>query len=185
MLSYRFREVDRSNWDDFVQLFEGKGCPSYCWCMAWRPLEGDRNKVTNAARKKAMAAIVKSGTPVGILAYDGKKPVAWCSIAPRATHRPLDGEEYPGVAEDAIWSLVCFFVPRAMRGQGVMIQLLAEAVRVARKNGAKVVEAYPVDPDSPSYRFMGFVKNFKKAGFVETGMAGTRRHVMHLKLKPA
>jgi GNAT superfamily N-acetyltransferase len=180
-----FREVDRTNWNDFVKLFESPGGPSYCWCMAWRPLEGDRNKISNATRKKSMNATVKAGTPVGILAYEGKKPVAWCSIAPRATHRPLGGEEYPGVDEDEIWSLVCFYVPRAMRGQGVMTALLQEAIRVARKHGAKVVEAYPVDPESPSYRFMGFVKNFKKTGFKETGMAGTRRHVMHLKLKNA
>lgn len=181
----KFREVDQTNWDDFVKLFEGKGCPSYCWCMAWRPLEGDRNKITNAGRKKSMKAIVKAGTPIGILAYEGKMPVAWCSISPRATHRALSGDEYAGVDEDEIWSLVCFFVPRAMRGQGVMTQLLDAAVKTARKHGAKIVEAYPVDPESPSYRFMGFVKNFKKAGFKETGMAGTRRHVMHLKLKNA
>lgn len=52
----------------------------------------------------------------------------------------------------------------------------------ARKQGAKVVEAYPVDPDSPSYRFMGFVGLFEKAGFAKVGIAGTRRHVMRLTL---
>ena len=65
-----------------------------------------------------------------------------------------------------------------------MKQLLNEAIKMARKRGARVVEAYPVDPDSPSYRFMGFVSNFKKARFVETGRAGKRRHVMHLVLPP-
>jgi hypothetical protein len=45
-----------------------------------------------------------------------------------------------------------------------------------------VVEAYPVDADSPSYRFMGFVAPFEKAGFREVGRAGTRRHVMRRSL---
>ena len=49
--------------------------------------------------------------------------------------------------------------------------------------GATVLEAYPVDPDSPSYRFMGFVPSFAEAGFVETGRAGERRHVMQLTWK--
>jgi len=71
-----FREVDRTNWDDFVQLFESKGCPSYCWCMAWRPLPGDRTKASNAVRKRAMKRLVTAGTPVGILAYESKQPVA-------------------------------------------------------------------------------------------------------------
>jgi GNAT superfamily N-acetyltransferase len=179
----KFREVDQTNWADFVQLFEGKGCPSYCWCMAWRPLPGDRQQASNADRKKAMQRIVKAGTPIGILAYDGEAPVAWCSIAPRASYTPLGGAEYDGVPEDKVWSLVCFFVPRARRGQGIGKQLLAAALKTARKHGARVVEAYPVDPDSPSYRFMGFVSNFEQAGFTETGRAGKRRHVMHLRLQ--
>jgi len=48
--------------------------------------------------------------------------------------------------------------------------------------GARVVEAYPVAPDSPSYRFMGFVPAFEKAGFREVGRAGSRRHVMRLEV---
>lgn len=176
-----FREVDESNWDDFVHLFEGKGCPSYCWCMVWRPLPGNRAQLSNTVRKNSMKRIVKAGTPVGILAYEDGEPVAWCSIAPRATYLPLGGKEYEGVAEENVWSLVCFFTPRKLRGHGIVRLLLEQAVATARKHGARVVEAYPVDPDSPSYRFMGFVDIFKKAGFKETGRVGKRRHVVHKK----
>jgi hypothetical protein len=34
-------------------------------------------------------------------------------------------------------------------------------------SGARYVEAYPVEPDSPSYRFMGFKTTFEKAGVIE------------------
>ena len=44
------------------------------------------------------------------------------------------------------------------------------------------MEAYPVDEDSPSYRFMGFVPMFEEAGFREIGREGMRRHVMQRKL---
>lgn len=88
----KFREVDQTNWDDFVSLFESKGCPSYCWCMAWRPLPGNRQLASNADRKKAIGALVKQDIPIGILAYDGETPLAWCSIAPRASYTPLGGE---------------------------------------------------------------------------------------------
>jgi hypothetical protein len=40
---------------------------------------------------------------------------------------------------------------------------------------AKMVEGYPVDQDSPSYRFMGFVPVFAEAGFQEVALAGSRR----------
>jgi hypothetical protein len=63
-----------------------------------------------------------------------------------------------------------------------MNQLIQAAVDHSRLRGATVVEAYPVDPDSPSYRFMGFIPEFKEFGFVVVGIAGSRRHVMRLKL---
>ena len=53
----------------------------------------------------------------------------------------------------------------------------------ARSHGAAILEAYPVDPDSPSYRFMGFVPVFEEAGFHKVGRAGIRRHVMQLRVK--
>mgnify|MGYP006205431841 CR=1 FL=1 len=56
--------------------------------------------------------------------------------------------------------------------------LLAAAETHARQSGASGIEAYPVDPDSPSYRFSGFVPAFEKAGFVAVARAGTRRHVL-------
>ncbi len=177
-----FREVELANWADMAALFESKGAPSYCWCMAWRPLAGDRNQISNAERKQALQAMVEAGTPIGILAYQDGQPLAWCSIAPRASYRPLGGAQYPGIPEGEIWSLVCFYVPRARRGQGLMRGLLRQAIETARGRGARIVEAYPVDPDSPSYRFMGFVSAFEQEGFSETGRAGSRRHVMHLRL---
>ena len=61
--------------------------------------------------------------------------------------------------------------------------LLDAAVRHAKKHGAHVVEGYPVDPDSPSYRHMGFVPLFKAAGFREMGREGSRRHVVQLAVK--
>ena len=58
--------------------------------------------------------------------------------------------------------------------------MIHTAVERAKVNGATVVEAYPVDSDSPSYKFMGLVSTFEALGFEEVGRAGTRRHVMRL-----
>ncbi len=74
------------------------------------------------------------------------------------------------------------YMRTALRGEGVGHQLIEAAVNYARKRGAKVLEAYPVDPDSPSYRHMGFIPAFEAAGFREVGTAGTRRHVLQLTL---
>ena len=119
--------------------------------------------------------------PIGILGYLGGEPVAWCSIAPRSTYRRLVRNDSP---DEGVWSIVCFFVLRSLRGHGIARKMIDAAVEYTRARGASVIEAYPVDPDSPSYRFMGFVSMFKEAGFREMGRVGTRRHVMRLDIKP-
>ncbi len=124
-----------------------------------------------------MKSKVEAGVPIGILGYRDGAPVAWCSIAPRDTYRDLGG---PNDAEsrEKIWAVVCFFIKREYRGRGFSKKLLLAAIDHAARNGATMVEAYPVDPDSPSYRFMGFVETFRDAGFRKVGRAGQRRHVM-------
>jgi GNAT superfamily N-acetyltransferase len=180
-----FHEVDAKRWGDFTRLFESRGGPSYCWCMAWRATSQEAQRLGKEGRRDAMEQRVRSGVPVGILGYLDGEPVAWCSIAPRETHRAsLGGVEAPGDTPGSVWSLTCFFVSRAVRGQGVTRQLVEAAMAHARKRGARSLEAYPVDPESPSYRFMGFVGLFEGMGFREVGTAGSRRHVMRHDLHP-
>lgn len=176
-----FREVTRERLDDFVALFESRGAPKACWCMVWPAAPAEIRKAKGPARKAAMTARIKKGVRVGILGYLDDEPVAWCSIAPRDTYRDLGGED--ARPDEQVWSIVCFFIKREHRGQGLFNRLLLAAIRHARSAGATRIEAYPVDPDSPSYRFMGFVPSFEEAGFVEIGRAGGRRHVMRLTLK--
>ena len=175
-----FHEADSGRWDDLERLFESRGGPKYCWCMVWRSMpSGTRGE--RGAKKAALEQRVREGVPVGILGYLDGEPVAWCSIAPRETYR--DGLYRPsGDEPDGVWSLACFFVPRRLRGLGMARRLLGAAIEHARSRGASVVEAYPVDPDSPSYGFMGRVPLFESAGFQKVGRAGSRRHVMRLEV---
>ncbi len=173
------KPVTAVNWPDLEALFEGKGGPSYCWCMAWRPMES-RSSADNAARKRALHQRVAEGKPIGLVGYLDGEAVAWCSVAPRETFLKLRHDQDPD--EQGIWSVTCFFVRRDFRGSGIAGRMLEEAVSHARASGAKAVEAYPVDPDSPSYRFMGFVNLFRERGFQPSGRAGSRRYVMRLDL---
>jgi predicted GNAT family acetyltransferase len=180
--SISFRRVDADSWRDFETLFEAPGAPKYCWCMAWRAVGEERRQRDSESRKSSIKRRVMGGVPVGILGYMNGEPVAWCSIAPRPTYRPLGGIENVGEDPERVWSLVCFFVPRRLRGRGLVRRMIAAAVEHAGRMGASAVEAYPVDPGSPSYRFMGYIGSFEAAGFKEVGRVGTRRHVMRLDL---
>lgn len=175
-----FRPLTAANSDAFERFFSAPGAPKHCWCMVWRRTAAEAKLQAPVERKRMMLERIAAGTPVGLLAYDGGEAVGWVSIAPRETHRALGGP--PAEPGEVIWSLTCFYVPRRLRGDGLVRRLLSGAVDHAQANGATVVEAYPVNPDSPSFRFMGFVPVFAEAGFRDLGMTGTRRHVMRLKV---
>ena len=178
-----FREVNRETWADFAGLFESRGGPKSCWCMVWRSTAAEGKQRDGGSRRAAMKSRVDADVPIGILGYCRGAAIAWCSIAPRPTYRSLGGIE--AVTAETVWSIACFFIKREFRGQGLMDQLLRSAIEHAARNGATIIEAYPVDADSPSYRFMGFIETFNKAGFQEVGRAGQRRHVMRLPIAPA
>ena len=167
---------------DLERLFDSPVGPKYCWCMVWRPMPTGARRADKQAKKAALESRVREGVPIGILGYIDGEPVAWCSVAPKVTYRDIGGTTDPEEKPDSVWSIVCFFVPRQFRRQGVTRRLIEAAVNHAKAQGAKVMEAYPVDPDSPSYRFMGFIPSFKATGFHEVGIAGLRRHVMRLVL---
>ena len=149
--------------------------------MVWRATseEGRNKKVP--VRKQQMHQRIQSNLPVGLLAFEENMPVGWVSIAPRETYRRLGGEQ--AKQNELVWSLACMFIRRSLRGKGLAHKLIAAAIDHAGKNGATHIEAYPVAPDAPSYRFMGFVPAFETAGFSHYGMAGKRRHVMRLTLQ--
>lgn len=174
----KVKPVTASTWKDFETLFAAKGAPGYCWCMAWRMTKEELKHNNSTSRKKFIKKRVDAKVPIGLLAYATKEPVGWCSLAPRDSYERLGGDED---LED-VWSIACFFVQKEYREQGMVDYFIAQAKKYARKRGAKYLEAYPVDTSSPSYRFMGFVSSFKKAGFEEVKKAGKRRHVMVHKL---
>lgn len=174
----KIRPVDQSNWIDFEMLFECKGGPKYCWCMLWRANADELKQNNPTSKKNFIKKRVQNNIPIGLLAYIDEEPIAWCSIAPRETYQRLGGDETLA----NVWSLVCFFIKKEHRKKGLVEKLILNAKKYAKENGAEYLEAYPVQPDSPSYRFMGFVPFFEKAGFNFIKKAGIRRHVMACKL---
>jgi GNAT superfamily N-acetyltransferase len=159
------RPVTSESWDDFVRLFEAKGSPHYCWCTPYRTQAHD---LSSPQKKTFMQRLVRAGTPIGVLAYDGGEPVGWCSIAPRETYVRLDrSRTMPRQTPPTTptWTILCFFVARSHRDRGVTRALLDGAVRYARKQGAQVVEGYPFDTAGISSTHRGHSRVFRTAGF--------------------
>ena len=75
-------------------------------------------------------------------------------------------------------------VPAEYRGQGVAQALLKGAVAYAKKQGARVVEAYPVDKPARSkdeYMWFGAKSMYDHAGFREVARRKPHRPIVRIK----
>jgi GNAT superfamily N-acetyltransferase len=179
-----FHAVTPDRWGDLELLFGPHGAYAGCWCMWWRLSRAEFGRRSAEERKAGLKALVDAGQVPGILAYLRGVPVAWVSVAPRETYPSLErSRTLKRVDEQPVWSIVCFFVAKGYRGQGLMVALLRGAVSYAAQQGAQIVEAYPVDPGERTVHggtegYMGLVPAFRNAGFLEVARRSTRQKVM-------
>lgn len=155
--------------------------------MFWRLSRKDWTHSQYEPNRLAMKAIVESGEIPGIIAYRAQTPVGWVSIAPRDNFFSLQRSDVLAPVDDkAVWSIVCFFIPRKMRKQGIMLPLIQAALDHARSQGAHIVEAYPFDSDKPLSTlsaYMGVRSVLEKAGFKEVVRRSPGHPIMRLALK--
>lgn len=152
-----FRPATPDRWDDIEMLFGPRGAMAGCWCMWWRLARSEFQKNAGAGNRRAFKKIVDGGAVPGILAYDGDRPVGWCAIQPKAAYPSLARSRTKTVDDRPCWSVACFFIAKDHRGHGVSEALLAAAVDHARKNGARLVEGYPIDTDKRAMDFSSFM----------------------------
>ncbi len=178
-----FHPVTPDRWQDLETLFGKNGAYGGCWCMWWRVTRSQFGQQAGQGNKEALKAIVDSGEVPGLLAYAGGKPIGWCSVAPRETFPSLErSRTLKRVDDQPVWSIVCFFVARRFRQQGLMVKLLKAAIAYAKEHHAKIVEGYPIEPKqsnlSGSSGFTGLLSAFQDAGFVELLRRSENRPIM-------
>jgi len=173
------RPVTADRWQELAEFFGPSGAFSHCWCTWWRQTTNEFStglRDGGAGNKALMHADVEAGLEPGLLAYRDGAPAGWISVAPRPQFgRILRSRRIGPPADEAtdegVWSVVCFWIPRAERGRGVATALLDAAVEHARARGATTLEAYPVDAANgrlpTSSVFTGTVAMFARAGFAE------------------
>lgn len=145
--------------------------------------DGSSRAQTNRAGLKAL---VHSGNPPGLLAYHADTPVGWVSLAPRTEYMKLQRSPVMKPVDDKpVWSIICFVVPSEYRGQGVARNLLRDAIEFARKHGATLIEAYPVDKPERSKdtdMWFGAKSMYDRAGFREVARRKPARPIVRLKI---
>jgi len=152
---------------------------------AQRPLPAGMSRAR--ANRASLKALVDAGTPPGLIAYRGRIPVGWVSLGPRGDFAKLERSPVMKPVDDRpVWSIICFVVPAAYRRQGVAHALLQGAIAYARRRGATLIEAYPVDRKGPSRddaMWFGAKSMYDRAGFREVARRKPGRPVVRRGLR--
>ncbi len=120
---------------------------------------------------------------MAMLAFDGDEPVGWLTFGPRLEFPKLDRARHLACDDpERVWSLPCFFVKPGHRGEGVSTALLAGALKVLRRRGVKLAEAYPLrlgagERVANASAYTGTRGMFDAAGFEVVGGGGSRDRV--------
>ena len=127
-----------------------------------------------------------AGPPPGLIGYRDGVPVGWVALAPREQFAKLRRSPVMKPVDALpVWSVVCFVVPAAYRGQGVASALLSAAAGWARAQKARPLEAYPVDKPARAQddaMWFGAKSMYDRAGFGEVARRKPERPVVRLRL---
>lgn len=175
-------------WADLEGLFGKNGANAGCWCMWWRMERADFKKLKGDGTKAALHDMLLTDDVPGVLAYQDGQAVGWCAIGPREDFKALENSRIlKRVDNQPVWSIVCFFVLKTHRQQGVTAALVQGTVEYAVSQGAKLIESYPIDLQHPQLSgqkfsgysgYMGIASVFRSLGFVEVGRASDTQLIM-------
>jgi GNAT superfamily N-acetyltransferase len=180
--------------DDVEHVFDAGGDARGCQCQWWMMPNVEWSKTSQEQRRDMLAEEIAAPPPPGLVAYVDGEAAGWVRVGPRtrqvrlgrtliissSTEEPLDDE--------SVWTVSCFVVRKGHRGQGLNARLLDAAVAFAREHGARVIEAYPIDPDAGKEHpvndlFHGVVSTFQNAGFREVARPKPDRPIVALDLQ--
>ena len=183
----------RGRFDDAEHTLSGGGDGRSCQCQWWMMTNAEFQRASRDERRALLRDEVENGSPPpALIAYVDGEAAGWVRVGPRtaqvrigrtAEHRGAHPRT-PGRPD--VWAVSCFVVRREHRGTGLNARLLAAAVDFAREQGARLVEAYPIDttvgkkPANELYH--GILSVFEAAGFREVARPKPDRVIVSLEL---
>jgi GNAT superfamily N-acetyltransferase len=164
--------------DDAQHALSGGGDGHGCQFQWWMITNAEWQKTSQEQREGLLRDEMDAGPPPALIAYVDGEAAGWVRVGPRTaqvrigrTRNFAATSEQPW-DDDAVWSVSCFVVRKEHRGQGLNTRLLEAAIDYARASGARVIEAYPLDPQAGKKipvndLYHGVLSTFEDAGFRE------------------
>jgi ribosomal protein S18 acetylase RimI-like enzyme len=162
--------------DDAEHTLTGGGDGASCQCQWWTLTNADFQKTSLDERTELLRQQLGDDPAPALIAYVDGEPAAWVRIGPRTTQarilrtKAIISHSTEQLDDPDVWAISCFAVRKEHRGRGLGRSLIDAAVEHARAHGARVVEAYPVDPTagkkkSSNALYHGVLSTFEDAGF--------------------
>jgi GNAT superfamily N-acetyltransferase len=173
-------------WDSLLELFGEKGACGGCWCMTWRLLSKEYQRNQGAGNRELFYQLVKNKEPLGVIGFDGTKPIGWCSVSPREKLTRLENSRlFKRIDNAPVWSITCLYIKKDYRKKGLSSMLIKEASAYAFLKGAKIIEAYPIISEKNKtmpdvFAYYGLSHAFNKAGFKKVRQVSDTRLIMRL-----
>ena len=190
--AFESRPLTPETWADLEALFDlpGGSIVRGCWCMYYRKSgKVSVNAVAGADNKRQLCELVEAGVVPGLTGYVDGIPAGWISLGPRKDYAKLQRSPIMKPVDDLdVWSVVCTYVAKRYRGQGVQHRLLQAAIRYASEQEVRILEAYPVDKPERShddFMFFGSRSLYERAGFTEVVRRLPTRVIMRRNLRSA
>lgn len=165
--------IDR--FDDVQHAFAGGGDGMGCQCQWFTITNAEFNRTTQPERRELFEKEIAAGPPPGFVAYVDGEPAGWVRVGPRtlqprlARTRIIKAGTQEPLDDESVWVVSCFVVRREHRNEGLNAELLDVAVDYAKRNGARVIEGYPIDTTAgkttPNDLYHGALSTFERAGF--------------------
>jgi len=179
---FTFTVLTPDHFTAFETLFGARGACAGCWCMFWKLPHKDFHLLAGDGTHQLQKSLVENGLTPGILAFDGVTPVGWIAVEPRSQYPRLARSRVLKPVDSAeVWSVTCFFTARDYRRRGLTVELLRETIKYVASKGGKIIEGYPVEPQSGKapdpFVFTGLPGAFIKAGFQEVARFSPTRPI--------
>ena len=193
MANITIEPATAERFDDVQHALTGGGDGRACQCQWWTLSNAQYSAASQEERRELLHDEIATGPPPALIAYVDGEAAGWVRVGPRTRQERLSRTRAlaPNSTEpwddDDVWAVTCFVVRTDHRHRGLNAPLLAAAVEYARAGGARVLEAYPLDPHagkkmSANDLFHGVVSTFEDAGFEEVARPKPHLAVMSLTL---
>lgn len=178
MANITVQPATADRFDDAQHALTGGGDGRSCQCQWGMITNAEFQRKPPDERKAMLHDEMAAGPPPALIAYVDDEVAGWVRVGPRTRQvrlgrtRAFTEHSTEPWDDETVWAVSCFVVRKEFRRQGLNARLLDAAVEYARSGGARVIEAYPLDPDAGTKipvndLYHGVLSTFLEAGFTE------------------